>query len=81
MKIKIIIILIVNEELNITMLANNTLQNISNNKQHIKLTVECFKKISMNSNSKNGRLTKQYYIEMERIVKNFCNLELQRLKK
>lgn len=34
----------------------------------------------MSSNSEIGKLTKQYYIEMERIVKDFCNQELQRLQ-
>jgi len=68
------------EEINITLLAKETLQKMSNNKHYIKLTSDCFKKMSMNSNSKNGRLTKQYYIEMERIVKDFSNQELQQLR-
>ena len=68
------------EELNLIQIAQEQFKNISNNKKYIKLTIECFKKISMNSNSKNGRLTKEYYIEMERIVKDFSNQELQRLQ-
>ena len=33
----------------------------------------------MSSNSKNGKMTKEYYIEMERIVKDFSNFEIERL--
>jgi len=69
-----------NEELNLSKISQKTFNVVSNNKKYVKLTVDCFKKISMSSNSKNGRLTKQYYIEMERIVKDFCNIELQRLQ-
>lgn len=69
-----------NEELNLSKISQKTFNVVSNNKKYIKLTVDCFKKISMSSNSKNGRLTKQYYIEMERIVKDFSNQELQRLR-
>jgi hypothetical protein len=34
----------------------------------------------MSSNSPNGKLTKKYYIEMERIVKDFNNEEITRLQ-
>ena len=34
----------------------------------------------MGSNSKIGRMTQKYYIEMERIVKDFSNQKLQRLQ-
>ena len=69
-----------NEELNLSKISKKTFDVISNNKKYIKITIDCFKKISMSSNSKNGRLTKQYYIEMERIVKDFSNIELERLQ-
>lgn len=68
------------EEINLSKISKNTFNVISNNKKYIKLTTECFKKIAMSSNSKNGRLAKQYYIEMERIVKDFSNQELNRLQ-
>ena len=69
-----------NEEFNLSKISQKTFHVVSNNKQYIKLTVDCLKKNAMGSNSKNGRLTKQYYIEMERIVKDFSNQELQRLQ-
>jgi phage anti-repressor protein len=69
-----------NEELNLSIISKKTFDVVSNNKKYIKLTIDCFKKLSMSSNSKNGRLTKQYYIEMERIVKDFSNQELQQLR-
>jgi len=34
----------------------------------------------MSSNSKIGKMTKQYFMEMERIVKDFSNKELVRLQ-
>ena len=52
---------------------------INNRRKYYKLTTDCFKKISMSSNSKIGILTKTYYIEMERIVKDFSNYEMSRL--
>jgi phage anti-repressor protein len=53
----------------------------SSRRKYYKLTTDCFKKIAMSSNSEVGKLTKTYYIEMERIVKDFSNYELDRLKK
>lgn len=66
------------EEINITKIYSKKLNKKNYNKKYIKLTVDCFKKISMSSNSQNGKLTKQYYIEMERIVKDFSEQELKR---
>jgi phage anti-repressor protein len=67
------------EELNIVKIGQKFLNIKSNNKKFFKLTTDCFKKLVMSSNSKNGKMTKEYYIEMERIVKNFSNFELERL--
>ena len=67
------------EELNITKYGQQILNIKSNNKKFIKLTTDCFKKLVMSSNSKNGKMTKEYYIEMERIVKDFSNFEIERL--
>jgi hypothetical protein len=53
---------------------------INNRRKYYKLTTDCFKKISMSSNSKMGMLTKTYYMEMERIVKDFSNYEMSRLQ-
>ena len=52
----------------------------SSRRKYYKLTIECFKKIAMSSNSEICKLTKIHYIEMERIVKDFSNFELNRLK-
>jgi len=52
----------------------------SNKRIYYKMTTECFKKIAMSSNSKIGKMTQNYYIEMERIVKDFSNQELKRLQ-
>ena len=68
------------EESNITKFGKQILNIKSNNKLFFKLTVDCFKKISMTSNSKIGKLTKTYFIEMERIVKDFSNKEMTRLQ-
>ena len=43
-------------------------------REYYKITDKCFKQISMSSNSKNGKLVKEYYIEMERIVKEFYKM-------
>ena len=69
-----------NENKNLIKLNLNAINEKNNRRKYYKLTVDCFKKIAMSSNSKNGRLTKQYYIEMERIVKDFSNKELIRLQ-
>jgi len=52
----------------------------SNKRKYYKLTVDCFKKIAMSSRTENGKITQQYYIEMERIVKDFSNYEMSRLQ-
>lgn len=58
----------------------DALKEKNNRRKYYKLTTECFKRISMGSNSKVGKMTKQYYIEMERIVKDFSNKEMIRLE-
>ena len=68
------------EELDMTKLNKKQFDIQSNQRIYYKLTTECFKKIAMGSNSKIGRMTQNYYIEMERIVKDFSNQELQRLQ-
>ena len=64
------------EESNITKFGKHILNIKSNNKHFFKLTTNCFKNLSMSSNSPNGKLTKKYYIDMERIVKDFNNEEI-----
>ena len=68
------------EEITITKIHKKMLDKKNYNKKYFKLTIDCFKKIAISSNSEVGKLTKQYYIEMERIVKDFSNQELQRLQ-
>ena len=68
------------EEINLTKIYKKTLNKKNYNKKYFKLTTDCFKQIAMSSNSEIGKLTKKYYIEMERIVKDFSNQELQRLQ-
>lgn len=70
-----------NEELELTKINKEILSVKSNNRKYYKLTVDCFKKIAMSSNSEVGKMTKQYYIEMERIVKDFSKQEIDRLQK
>jgi hypothetical protein len=68
------------EEDNITKFGKHILNVKSSTKTFFKLTANCFKNLSMSSNSPNGKLTKKYYIDMERIVKDFNNEEITRLK-
>ena len=70
-----------NEDNDLIILATLINTKVNNRRKYYKLTIDCFKKISMSSNSKIGKLTKKYYIEMERIVKDFSNQELLKLEK
>lgn len=68
------------EEMELVKLNKKQFNIQSNQRIYYKLTTECLKKIAMSSNSKIGKMTQNYYIEMERIVKDFSNQELQRLQ-
>ena len=68
------------EEEEITRLNKNMFNIKSNKRKYYKLTTECFKKIAMSSRTEVGKMTQQYYIEMERIVKDFSNYEMTRLQ-
>ncbi len=68
------------EEFNLVKLNKKQFNIQSNQRIYYKLTTDCFKKIAMSSNSKVGKMTQDYYIEMERIVKDFSNKELTRLQ-
>ncbi len=43
----------------------------SSTKTFYKLTVDCFKSISMSSNSEVGKLTKLHLVEMKQIIENY----------
>lgn len=68
------------EEKEINVLHKSHFDIQSNQRIYYKLTTDCFKKISMSSNSKIGKMTQNYYIDMERIVKDFSNQEMSRLE-
>lgn len=68
------------EELEISILNKKYFEIQSNKRLYYKLTVDCFKKISMSSNSKVGKMVQNYYIAMEEIVKNYANQEMTRLE-
>ena len=51
-----------NEDDKLIKLNFNAINNKCNRRKYYKLTIDCFKKIAINSNSKNGRLIKQYHL-------------------
>ena len=47
------------------------------NKENIMLTVDCFKSMCMLSNSEIGKQVKNYYLDLEKIFKQYIILEFQ----
>ena len=47
------------------------------NKEHIFLTVDCFKSLCLLANSEMGKQTKRYYLDLEKVFKKYIVLEFE----